>query len=80
MVFQGANKRYNVPVRVIAVEFVYSNKTRRRRFNSRSNCTVRVLTRLTSLLFAVRTSTVATSSRKVTMITSTHNLPLSSLR
>ena len=27
VVFQGANKRENVLVRLIAVEFVYSNKT-----------------------------------------------------
>ena len=33
-----------------------------------------------SLLLSVTKSTVATASKKVTMITSTHNLPLSSLR
>ena len=39
----------------------------------------RVSTRFTTLLFAVRTSTVATASKEVTMITSTHKLPLSTL-
>ena len=58
-------------------EFVYSIKTRRR-FHSRAKCTYRVLARSTLLLFAMRTSTVATAYKKVTMITSTHILTLSS--
>ena len=45
-----------------------------------AKCIVRVSTSVTSLLLAARTSTVAIASRKETMITSTHNLPLSSLR
>ena len=40
----------------------------------------RVLARFTSLLFAMRTSTVATAHTKLTMINSTHVLTLSSLR
>ena len=40
----------------------------------------KVLARFTSLLFAMRTFTVATAYCKVTMITSTHILTLSSLR
>ena len=45
-----------------------------------AKCTVRVSTCFTSSLLAgVRRSTVATASKKVTMITSTYNLPLSSL-
>ena len=60
-------------------EFVYSIKTRRR-FHSRARCTYRVLARFASLLFAMRTSTVATAHKKETMITSTHFLTLSSLR
>ena len=63
----------------IAVEFVYAIKTRRR-FNRLAKVTFRISTRLTSLLFAMRTSTVATASKKVTMYTSTHNLWLSSLK
>ena len=38
------------------------------------------MARFTSLLFAMRTSKVATAYKKVTMITSTHILTLSSLR
>ena len=57
----------------IAVEFVYAIKTRRR-FNRLAKVTFRASTRLTSLLFAMRTSTVATAPKKVTMYTSTHNL------
>ena len=57
----------------IAVEFVYAIKTRRR-FNRLAKVTFRISTRLTSLLFAMRISTVATASKKVTMYTSTHNL------
>ena len=37
-----------LPIRVMAVEFVYSIKTRR--FNSHLKCTVRVSTSFTSLL------------------------------
>ena len=47
----------------IAVEFVYSIKTRRR-FHSHAKCTYRVLARFTSLLLAMRTSTVATAPEK----------------
>ena len=61
------------------VEFIYSVKTRQW-FHSRAKCTYRVLARFTSLLFAMRTSKVATAYKKVTMITSTHILTLSSLR
>ena len=39
--------------------------------------TFRVSTTFTSLLFAVRTATVATASKEGTMFTFTHNLPLS---
>ena len=48
-------------------------------YNSHAKCLVHFSTRFTSL-FAVRTSTVASASKTVTMMTSTHNLPLSSLR
>ena len=51
----------------------------KRRLNSLAKSTHRIFTRFTSLLFAVGTSTVATVSNEVTMFTSTHNLPLSSL-
>ena len=45
-----------------------------------AKCTVRISICFPSfLLTGVRTSTVATASKKVTMVTSTHNLPLSSL-
>ena len=53
------------------------NKTQ---FHSRAKCTYRVLARFTSLLFAMRTSTIATAYKKVTMITSNHILTLSSLK
>ena len=43
-------------------------------------CTCLVLARFTSLLFAMRTSTVATAYKKVTINTSTHNLTISSLK
>ena len=43
------------------------------------NVTVWVSTKFTSLLLAVGTSTVATALKKVKTMTSTHNLPLSSL-
>ena len=46
-----------LPIRVIAVEFVYSIKMRRR-FNSHLKCTFRVSTSFTSILHAERTSTV----------------------
>ena len=65
-------------MREIAVYFVYSLKTKQL-FNSNAKRTVGVLTKLMSFLLAVRTSTVAIALRKVTMITSTHNLPSSSL-
>ena len=48
--------------------------------NSHPKCTVCLSTKLESLLLAVRTSTVATALKKVTTITSNHNLPLSSSR
>ena len=63
----------------MVTEFVYSIKTGRR-FHGHAKCTYRVLARFTSLLFAMRTSKVATAYKKVTMITSTHILTLSSLR
>ena len=47
----------------IAVEFVYSLKMRQR-FNSRAKFTVRFSSRFLSLLFAGRTFTVATASKK----------------
>ena len=48
---------------------------------SLAKCTLRVSTSSTSLLSALRTLAVATASKRVTMITSTYNLPqLSSLR
>ena len=60
------------------VEFVFYKP--RGQINSHAKCTVQVLTRFTSLLFAVRTSMAATTSKKVTMVTSTYNFPLLSLR
>ena len=57
-----------------AVEFVYSIK------RDDDFIVSKVLERFTSLLFAMRTFTVATAYCKVKMITSTHNLTLSSLR
>ena len=45
-----------------------------------AKCTVRVSTIFASLLFAVRTSTVATAFSRVTRIASTQNLVLSSLQ
>ena len=79
MVFQGANKRQNLPIREIAVELVYSLKTRQR-FTSHTKCTLRISTRFAPLLLAVRTFIVATASQKVTMIICTHHLPLSRLK
>ena len=67
-----------MPIRVSAVEFVDSLKTRR--LSSHAKCTVRVSTIFPSLLLAVRTSTVATAFSRVTRIVSTHNLVLSSLQ
>ena len=56
---------------VIVVEFVHSLKTTRQ-----TTCTVRVSPSFRSLLLAAETSTVVTAFKKVTMITSTHNLRL----
>ena len=64
MVFQPANKWFNLPTWVIAVEFVCSFKTRRRFLNSHANCIFRVSSIFKSLLFAVRTSAVATASKE----------------
>ena len=64
-------------MREIAVDFVYSLKTKRR-FNRHAKCTVWVSPKLTSLLLAVRKSTVVTAPKQVKMITSTHNLLSSS--
>ena len=47
-------------IRVIVAEFVYSLKTTLRL----AKCAVRVSTRLTSVMLAVKTSKVATASRK----------------
>ena len=55
----------------IAVELVYAVKPRRRSYRL-AKSTFRVSTIFTSLLFAVRTSTIATASKEVTMFTSTH--------
>ena len=66
-----------LPMRVITVEFVHSLKTWGR-LNSHAKRTVRVSPSFRSLLQAVRTCTVATASRKVTMITFTHNLSVAS--
>ena len=66
----------------IAVKFICSLKIKQR-VNSHKKCTIiisRVSTSFMSLLLAMRTSTVTTALQKVTTITSTHNLPLSSLR
>ena len=67
--------------RGIPVMFVYSVKMWWR-FNKQARCTVWILPSFTSLFLVVRTSKVATCTapKKVTMITSTHNLPLPSLR
>ena len=43
VVFQGANKRQNLPIRVIALEFVYSLQ-KRRRFNSHAKYPFRIST------------------------------------
>ena len=68
----------------------FANTSNRRRvclFSQKRNdnlglakCTVRISICFPSFLIAgVRTSTVAIASKKVTMVTSTHNLLLSSL-
>ena len=77
--FRSANQWKNLPIRVIAVQFVYSIKARQR-FHNHAKRTYRVFARFTSLLFAMRASTVATASKKATMITFTHILTLSFLR
>ena len=56
------------------MEFVYSRKMKRQLY-SHAKYTVRV----SLLLFVVRTSAVATACKKVAMITSFYDLPLSSL-
>ena len=60
----------------------YSLKTGRRfTIASHAKCTIGVSTSFVSLLLSLRTSTVAyIAFLKVTMITSSHNLLLSSLR
>ena len=45
-----------------------------------ANCKVRVSTSFMSLLLAVRKSSVTIAFQKITVITSTQNLPLSPLR
>ena len=79
VVFHRANKWQNLPIWVIAAEFVYSIKTRQW-FHCHAKCTYQVLGTFTSLLFTMRTSTVATAYKKVAIITSTHILTLLSLR
>ena len=60
---------------MIVVECVYSLKSRGR-FNSRAKCMYSSsFDRFATLLLGLRTS-VATASRKVTMIAFSHNLPL----
>ena len=72
-------KGSNLPIRVISVDFVHPFKSRND--FSLAKCIIRVSASLTSLLLAVRTFTVAPASKKkITMISSTHNLPLSSLK
>ena len=65
MVFQPANKWFNLPTWVIAVEFVCSFKTRGRFLNNHAKCIVRVSSIFKSLLFAVRTSAVAPASKEL---------------
>ena len=48
---------------VIVVEFLYSIKMKRQ-FRSNEKCTYRILARFTSLLFAMRSLTVATAYKK----------------
>ena len=69
----GGNKRWNLAIRVIADEFLYSIKTRRRFWSCKMFSS-------SFDKFYVILSTVATASIEVTMITSTHNLQLLSLR
>ena len=64
----GGKQVINLPIQVITVEFVYSFKTRQR-FGGQAKCTGRISSSFTSILLAVRTCTVATASKKVTMIT-----------
>ena len=64
----------NLSILVIVFKFVHSCK---RQLNSHVKC---MRYRQVFLLLAVRTSTVATASKKVSMVNSTHHLPLSSLR
>ena len=63
-------RRTSDKILVIVVDFVCSIKPSRR-FSGQAKCTVQVLTRFASLLFTARTSTAATASKEVTMITST---------
>ena len=44
---------------------------------SHAKCRAQVLIRFSALLLSMRTPTVATASKRVTIITSTHNFPLS---
>ena len=59
----GGKQKINLPIREIAVDFVYSLKTKQR-FNGHAKCTVCVSAKFTSLLLAVRTSTVASALKK----------------
>ena len=74
----GETSEKKLPKRATTVEFVFYKP--RQKINSHAKCIVQVLTRFTSIPFAVRTSMVATTSKKVTMVTSTYNFPLLSLR
>ena len=68
-------------IRVIVVEFVYSIEKIRRLHSHvhMKNVHIEFWQDVTSLLFAMRTSTVATALKKyLTMIISTHILTLSS--
>ena len=62
VVFQGASKLENSTIRAIAVEFVYSLK--QDNYFSFAKFTVTGLTRLTSLMLAVRTNTVVTAPKE----------------
>ena len=59
----GGKQVINLPIQVIAVEFVYSIKTRRQ-IPSHAQCTYRVLARFGSLLFAMRTSSALLHTKK----------------
>ena len=72
VIFRG---RTSDKILVIVIDFVCSIKPSRR-FSGQAKCTVQVLTRFASLLFTARTSTAATASKEVTMITSTRNLAM----